>query len=148
MRKVLFIMSLLASAIFLFVACSSDDSNDKQSQENDSGSTFNAKGNWQLTVEDEEDEDFSGTYRFSTDTNGLSHDKYGEISVTQLAYKDQKLQLNFIDLYNEVVPSIIFDAPDPKATKFVTVEKHIETDDNDNEIRTFTTTITLERLSK
>jgi len=146
MIKRLFFMCVFTSIVSLFMACNSDDSTKENPGGGSSSNSFNLKGDWKLTIEDQDD-GYTETYRFSTDKTGFSSDVYGEISKTYLAYKDKKLTMNLVDIHSEIVPPLVFDAPNPKANSFIVFEEYEETDDNGG-LEIITSKITLERLSK
>ncbi|TDS65082.1 hypothetical protein [Myroides indicus] len=127
-----------------FTACSSSDDN-KEAGSDNSG-FFDPKGNWKVTVEDSYNNS-TEVYTFSTDADGISHDSYGDIGYTKLSYKNKQVTMTLKDYEGYTVPSITFDAPNPEASQFVTVEEYDDIDDN-GQMKTFKSKITLERTSK
>lgn len=142
MKKTLLFLSLILSCSLIPIACGSDDNSDKNTGSN----SFNPEGDWKITLNDDYDNS-TETFTFSTDKNGVSHDQYAEIGYTKLTYQNKKLVMTLKDYERHAVPSLEFDAPDPAANRFVTMVKDIDIDDN-GATKTYTTEIILERVSK
>lgn len=145
MKKIACYTSLMLSILFLSVGCSSDDSTKEGPGGGNAEGSFTPKGDWKLTVEDNEEPD-TGFYTFSTNDEGVSNDRYGDVGYTKLSYKNKQLTMTLVDFEGYSVPSIVFDAPDPTATKFVTVQTYQDQDYYGN-IKTYTSKITLERTT-
>lgn len=138
MRKLLHQVGLFLGLLIVFGACSSDDSS------GGGDDVFNVKGDWKITVDDSYDSSKESFY-FSTDDLGESFDFYGDVGYTKLSHHDKTLTMKMKDSEGYSVPSIEFNAPDKKATKF-TYEETYKEENSEGVMTNYTLRVELERL--